>query len=82
MWNIMPNEEQTISSNSPTKPSVKPAPDSFNTAKASVKFAPGRRSTRYACDTKVGFNKEGKSAINLRNLGKFCQIWPRAINLC
>ena len=21
----------------------------------------------------------GKSAINLSNLGKFCQIWPRAI---
>ena len=36
---------------------------------------------------KVGFvncegSKEGKSAINLSNLGKFCQIWPRAIYLC
>ena len=27
-------------------------------------------------------NKEGKSAINLSNLGNFCQIWPRAIYLC
>ena len=26
--------------------------------------------------------KEGKSAINLSNLGKFCQIWPWAIYLC
>ena len=25
---------------------------------------------------------EGKSAVNLSNLGKFCQIWPRAIYLC
>ena len=24
----------------------------------------------------------GRSAINLSNLGKFCQIWPRAIYLC
>ena len=27
-------------------------------------------------------SKEGKSAINLSNLGNFCQIWPRAIYLC
>ena len=27
-------------------------------------------------------NKEGESAINLINLGNFCQIWPRAIYLC
>ena len=27
-------------------------------------------------------NEEGKSAINLSNLGNFCQIWPRAIYLC
>ena len=27
-------------------------------------------------------NQQGKSAINLSNLGKFCQIWPRAIYLC
>ena len=27
-------------------------------------------------------NKEGKSAINLSNLRKFCQIWPRAIYYC
>ena len=26
--------------------------------------------------------KEGKSAINLSDLGKFCQIWPQAIYLC
>ena len=26
--------------------------------------------------------QKGKSAINLSNLGKFCQIWPRAIYLC
>ena len=26
-------------------------------------------------------SKEGKSAINLSNLGNFCQIWPRAIML-
>ena len=25
--------------------------------------------------------EEGKSAINLSNLGKFCQIWPWAIYL-
>ena len=25
---------------------------------------------------------EGKSAINLSNLGNFCQIWPRVIYLC
>ena len=25
--------------------------------------------------------KEGKSAINLSNLGIFCQIWPRVIYL-
>ena len=28
------------------------------------------------------FIKEGKSAINLSNLGKFCQIWPQVIYLC
>ena len=28
------------------------------------------------------FYKEGKSAINLSNLGNFCQIWPRVIYLC
>ena len=27
-------------------------------------------------------DKEGKSAINLSNLGNFCQIWPRVIYLC
>ena len=27
-------------------------------------------------------NKEGKSAINLSNLGNFCQIWPRVVYLC
>ena len=26
--------------------------------------------------------QEGKSAINLSNLGHFCQIWPRVIYLC
>ena len=26
--------------------------------------------------------REGKRAINLSNLGNFCQIWPRAIYLC
>ena len=29
-----------------------------------------------------GYNKEGKSAINLSNLGNLCQFWPRAIYLC
>ena len=28
------------------------------------------------------FDWEGKSAINLSNLGNFCQIWPQAIYLC
>ena len=32
--------------------------------------------------TEKGLNKEGKSAINLSNLGIFCQIWPRAVYLC
>ena len=31
---------------------------------------------------KQALDKEGKSAINLSNLGNFCQIWPRAIYLC
>ena len=26
--------------------------------------------------------QKGKTAINLSNLGNFCQIWPRAIYLC
>ena len=33
-------------------------------------------------EKKTFFFKEGKSAINLSNLGNFCQIWPRAIYLC
>ena len=32
--------------------------------------------------TQKGVCKKGKSAMNLSNLGKFCQIWPRAIYLC
>ena len=30
----------------------------------------------------MAYVEEGKSAINLSNLGNFCQIWPRAIYLC
>ena len=32
--------------------------------------------------SKIVTAKEGKSATNLGNLGKLCQIWPRAIYLC
>ena len=31
---------------------------------------------------RLKFSTEGKSAINLSNLGKFGHIWPRAIYLC
>ena len=47
-----------------------------------VKVEPWRESGSWVFVRSSADIKEGKSAINLSNLGNFCQIWPRAIYLC
>ena len=49
-----------------------------------LKKAKGQHPSHVSSQTKRAGEqgKEGKRAINLSNLGKFCQIWPRAIYLC